>query len=194
MLCNKCGAFFSDEAAPVPVYCHKCDEHSYDKAIAVGVYEKGLSASIIQLKSTPVVPHFLKKLIVEKAASLDVDESTVVIPIPLARMRFVERGFNQADLIAAIVAKATGATVDTHSLARKAHTPIHRMGMDQRARELTVEKAFDVARPKLIEGKNILLVDDVLTSGSTASACAKVLKKKGSNKVNIFTIARAVMR
>jgi predicted amidophosphoribosyltransferase len=65
--------------------------------------------------------------------------------------------------------------------------------MDQRARELTVEKAFEITRPKLIDGTSVILVDDVLTSGSTASACAKVLKKHGARRVEVFTVARAVM-
>ena len=51
MLCDKCGAFFGDEAAPIPVRCHKCDDHFYDKATAVGIYEKALAASIIDLKA-----------------------------------------------------------------------------------------------------------------------------------------------
>src|SRR6476661_3268763 len=67
MLCNKCGAFFSDAAAPVAVYCHKCDDHAYDRAFALGVYEKALSASILHLKSTPDVPARLKTLINELA-------------------------------------------------------------------------------------------------------------------------------
>ena len=65
------------------------------------------------------------------------------------------------------------------------------MAMDKRARELTVQNAFEVLRPKLIAGKKVLLVDDVFTSGATASYCAKVLKKSGSVSVNIFTLARS---
>ena len=65
--------------------------------------------------------------------------------------------------------------------------------MDQKARELSVRNAFEVKRPKLIAGKNVLLVDDVLTSGATASDAAKVLKKAGAARVYVFTLARAVM-
>ena len=63
--------------------------------------------------------------------------------------------------------------------------------MDRRARELTVENAFEVTRPKLVKNKKILLVDDVFTSGATTSACAEILKKKGADKVYVLTIARA---
>jgi ComF family protein len=190
MLCEKCGAFFSDEKAPVAVHCHKCDDHAYDKAFAIGVYERALSASILFLKSTPKVPKHLDRLIREHVDGLDAD---LIVPAPLSKMRQLERGFNQSELVADIVGKAIGIPVDHFSLQRKKHTPIHRIGMDQRTRELTVGKAFEVSRPNLVRGKRILFVDDVLTSGSTASACAKALKKSGATSVDVFTVARAVM-
>ena len=190
MLCEKCGAFFSDERAPVAVLCHKCDDHSYDRAFAIGVYERALSASVLFLKTTPKVPKHLDRLIRNRSKGIDAD---LIVPAPLSKMRLLERGFNQAALIADIAGRAAGIPVDSFSLRRKKHTPIHRIGMDQRARELTVEKAFEVVRPSLITGKRILLVDDVLTSGSTASACARVLRKSGANRVEVFTVARAVM-
>ena len=193
MLCDKCGSYFADTAAPIPVLCHKCDDHKYDKAAAVGVYEKALSASVINLKTSPVLPKRLKALIpkaVERAGFADVD---VIVPIPLSRQRHLERGFNQAEIIATVVSISIGVPVDRLSLTRSRHTPMHRVAMDNKARELTVQNAFKVARPKLIAGKAILLVDDVFTSGATASNCARVLKKNGARQVNIFTLARAVM-
>lgn len=193
MLCEKCGAFFGDKAAPVPVFCRKCDDHFYDKATAAGVYEKALAAAIVSLKNVPSLPHGLKTIIHAKTGHRELVGIDLMIPIPLSARRRLERGFNQAESIATALSRATGIPVDAHSLTRKMHTPIHRVGMDQKARELTVKNAFEVVRPKLIDGKNILLIDDVLTSGATASSCAKVLKKNGAGKVNVFTLARAVM-
>lgn len=193
MFCDKCGAYFGDAAAPVTVFCHKCDEHKYDKASALGVYEKALSASIINLKTSPFLPERIYAIIpaaVERAGFASAD---VIIPIPLSRQRQLERGFNQAEIIAAIVSRSTGLPIDRSSLARKLHTPMHRVAMDNKARELTVQNAFRVVRPKLIANKSVLLVDDVFTSGATASNCARVLKKNGATEVNIFTLARAVM-
>ena len=190
MLCEKCGAFFSDERAPVAVLCHKCDDHSYDRAFAIGVYERALSASVLFLKTTPKVPKHLDRLIRNRSEGIDAD---LIVPAPLSKMRLLERGFNQAALIADIAGRAAGIPVDSFSLRRKKHTPIHRIGMDRKARELTVRNTFEVTRPKMIEGKDLLLVDDVFTSGATASACAKVLKKHGARTVNVFTLARAVM-
>jgi ComF family protein len=193
MLCDRCGAFFGDKAATVPIYCRKCDDHLYDKAVAAGVYEKALAAAVLELKTVPTLPKRLRMLIADTFLPPAFGEVDVVLPIPLSKRRRLERSFNQAEIIAAAVAKRLKVAVDKHTLSRKLHTPIHRIGMDQKARELSVRNAFEVNRPKLVDGKNILLVDDILTSGATASNAAKVLKKKGSRKVYVFTLARAVM-
>lgn len=68
---------------------------------------------------------------------------------------------------------------------------MRRASMDKKAREQSVKNAFETIRPKLIEGKAILLVDDIFTSGATVSNCAKSLKKAGAKRVEIFTLARA---
>jgi ComF family protein len=193
MLCDRCGAFFGERAAPAPVFCRKCDDQLYDKAVAAGVYEKGLAAAIIELKKTPALPGRLRAIVSDAYLPDAFNDIDVVLPIPLSKLRKVERGFNQAEIVAAAIAKRLGVPVDSQSLTRKLHTPIHRIGMDQKARELSVRNAFDILRPKLIEGKNVLLVDDILTSGATASNAAKILKKKGAGKVFVFTLARAVM-
>lgn len=194
MLCDRCGALLGDKAAVVPVRCLQCDDYRFEKAQAIGVYEKALAASIIELKNSPHLPRKLMNLLrMFVEGRLEHSDIDLIVPIPLSKLRRIERGFNQADVIALELGRITGIQVDVSSLARRVHTPIHRVGMDQKARELTVKNAFEIVRPNLIAGKRILLVDDVLTSGATASACAKALKKSGSGKVNVFTLARAVM-
>jgi ComF family protein len=194
MLCDKCGAFFGDKAAPVPVFCHKCEDHFYDKAAAVGVYEMAMSATVLTLKEQPVIPNRLRELIPAALERNGFFNTDAIVPIPLSKQRRLERGFNQAEVIAKEISRATNIPVDKASLTRKYHTPIHRVGMDKRARELTVQNAFEVLRPNLISGKKLLMVDDVFTSGATASYCAKELKKSGAVEVNMFTLARAVMK
>lgn len=194
MLCRKCGAFLGERSPATPVTCHQCDDHHYDEASALGVYEKALAASIIFLKADPFIPRRIKTALPTVLSRDSIANVDVIAPIPLSKKRTLERGFNQADVVARLIAGSTGVHIDNASLSRKLHTSIHRIGMDRRARDLTMVNAFEVARPKLIEGKNILLVDDVFTSGATASACAGVLKKNGASRVNVFTLARAVMR
>ena len=122
----------------------------------------------------------------------DFQDATKIIPVPLSKRRFYERGFNQAAVLAKILAKETKIELDEKTLVRTKHTKIHRAGMDKKGRALSVEKAFEIKRENFIKGEKILLVDDVFTSGASASMCAKVLKKKGADKVYVFTIARTV--
>ena len=193
MLCSKCGAFFNDSGAAVEVFCRKCDDHYYDKASAAGVYEKALSAAVISLKSTPVLPPRARAALLSAFERSNFKGTTLIIPAPLSQRRRLERGFNQAEVLAGILSNATGIGIDKHSLVRIGHSPIHRVAMDQKARELTVRNAFAVTRPKLIDGQKVLIVDDVFTSGATSSYCAKALKKTGAAEVNVLTLARAVM-
>ena len=73
---------------------------------------------------------------------------------------------------------------------RTSHTALHRAGMDAHARRESVAEAFAVKRPQLVEGERILLVDDVLTTGATVTACANALITAGAEKVLVLTAAR----
>ena len=190
-LCHKCSAFLQNKPFNSQTFCHQCDEHFYDRAIAVGLYENALSASVINLKREPFVAKRLKKFLISSFQNSEFQDTTLIIPVPLSNKRRIERGFNQAEVLAEVLSKQTGLKIDEQSLIRKLHTPVHRAGMDRRGRELSVKNAFDVKREKFIEGENILLIDDVFTSGATVSSCAKTLKKKGADKVYVLTIARA---
>ncbi len=191
-LCAKCSAFLQEKPANFQTFCHQCDEHFYDAVIAVGLYENALAASVLHLKREPFVAKTLKNLFISAFENSPFQDATVIIPVPLSKKRSLERGFNQAEILAEILAKEFNLKTDKQSLARKIHTPMHRAAMDRRARELTVENAFEVTRPKLIKDERVLLVDDVFTSGATTSFCAKALKKKGADKVYVLTIARAI--
>lgn len=190
-LCSKCGRFLRAEPTNFQVFCHQCDEQFYDSAKAVGVYEYAISASIINLKREPFVAQKLKKSFILCFQNSAFQDATKIIPVPLSKKRFLERGFNQAVVLAAILAKTTGIPLDDESLERKLHTPMHRATMDSQAREMSVENAFETKRPKFIEDARVLLVDDVFTTGATVSACAKTLKESGARKVYVLTVARA---
>lgn len=191
-LCYKCGDLLREQAGSSDAFCHQCDGHFYDRARSAGVYENGLSASVLYLKQTPQLSKKARKLFIEAFQSSPFYDLSCVIPVPLSRRRRLERGFNQAAVLAGILAKSGGLALEEEVLLRKVHTPVHRAAMDKKARDLTVRNAFEVVKPESVSGKNILLVDDVFTSGATASYCAKVLKKNGAGKVYVFTLARAI--
>lgn len=192
VLCSKCGAFLGGSRTGPNVSCHHCDDHFYDKAVAAGVYEKVLAMTVIHLKADPILSQAAAAAFLDAFDRSGFDSTTVIIPVPLSKRRMIERGHNQAETLGRILSGKKNIPLDRYSLCRKTHTPIHRVAMDMKARELTVRNAFEVTRPKLIDGQNVLLVDDVLTSGATTSYCAKVLKKNGAGLVNVLTLARAI--
>ncbi len=175
-------------------HCRQCDGHPYDKVRSIGIYSHALASAVIALKTTPSLTKQVHELFHAAFLRSGFDEATLIIPVPLSRQRLLERGFNQAEVAAKYLSEKTRIPIDAPSLVRTKHSQIHRVGMDSKARFLSVQNAFKVVRPKLIAGQRILLVDDVYTTGATLSYCAKALKKSGALEVNALTLARAVIK
>jgi ComF family protein len=194
-LCWKCGlpaVGEVPEAVRATVRCRRCDAEEFTAARACGLYEGALRAAVLGLKRDPFVPPRLARMLREAAPRAPLDAATLVVPVPLHPARERARGFNQAALLASAVVRRTDLPLDGCSLARIAHSERHRAGMDARARRESVEGAFNVTRPRLINGESVLLVDDVFTTGATASACARALLDAGARAVFVLTAARAV--
>ena len=190
IVCQKCSAFLKPGLTSSQVFCHRCDTDEYDLARSVGLYEKALAVSVLNLKKQPFLPLRLQKLTSDCFENSPFQDADLIFPVPLSKQRLRERGFNQARIISQIIAKNAGLTIDELSLQRTRHTEKHRAGMDEKARFESVQNAFEIKRPRIVKGKNILLVDDVFTSGATVSGCAQTLKESGANKVYVLTIAR----
>jgi len=190
-ICDKCGLLLGASKVSPAVYCHRCTDHHYSKARAAGIYESALRSTVIRLKSRPLVSYRAAQALEQAYERLGVTPEAVFVPVPLSPSRYRERGFNQAEIIARALGSRSGNSVDTSSLIRTSNSPIHRIGMDRKARDLSVRNAFAVARPKLIDGQSIILIDDVFTTGATVSHCAKALRKAGAAEVKVLTLARA---
>jgi ComF family protein len=118
-------------------------------------------------------------------------EDRILVPVPLHRWRLWNRGFNQSGLIARELSRRLEIPSDMSALVRWRTTPpLKGMSVSQRRRAVT--GAFKVARPGAVTGKTIILVDDVLTTGSTAEACAKALRKAGASRIELITWARVI--
>lgn len=193
--CAKCGmplAELSPELMAEERSCGRCQHLAFNLARACGIYEGALRESVLWLKRHPQIPPRLRMLLRETFTNLNKTEAIEsIIPVPLHSDRLVERAFNQAEIIANELAAATGLRTDTASLIRTKHTEKHRAGMAARERARSLEKAFRVRAPRLIEGRAVLLVDDVMTTGSTAHAIAKTLLDGGARAVSVLTLARA---
>lgn len=193
LICWKCGALAPGsvpEEKRREVRCRRCDGEAYTAARACGAYEGAFRAAILTLKRESHVAPRLARLLFEAQRRAPLNTATGIVPVPLHKERLRERGFNQAATIAAVLSKLSGLPVDEWSLVRTVHTERHRTGMDERARRESVESSFLVGRPRLVENENILLVDDVFTTGATVSACARVLKQAGAREVFVLTVAR----
>jgi len=193
-LCVKCGALAAGslpEEKRCDVRCRRCDDEAFTAARACGVYERALRASVLTLKREPFVSLRLARMLRAAQSRAPLDAATLVVPVPLNVERERERGFNQAALLARTLASPARLRLDERSLVRASHDERHRAEMDARGRRETVEGAFAVARPRLVEGERVLLVDDVFTTGATASECARVLRAAGASEVFVLTVARA---
>jgi ComF family protein len=113
----------------------------------------------------------------------------LLLPVPLARRRLRERGFNQAGLLARWLSSQVGVPWNDRLLLRTRDTPAQQ-GLDARARRKNLRQAFTLQRPGLLEGKHVAVVDDVLTTGTTAQAIAHLLHKDGARRVDVYCLAR----
>lgn len=115
----------------------------------------------------------------------------ILLPVPLHRSRLWGRGFNQSALIARELSRRTGIGWNPLLLRRTRRTPPLK-GMGQSQRRRTVAGAFEVPDRSKVAGRTIILVDDVLTTGSTADACARALQRAGAGPVELICWARVV--
>jgi len=182
-ICWKCGS-------PGPA-CGRCVALAFTVARAAGMYDGALRESALMLKRRPYLPRHVENLLVAAAACEPLIESTTVVPVPLHPQRLRARGFNQASVLAQVLSKSLGLPLDEVSLSRVSASEKYRAGMDVKGRSDSVAGAFEVVHPRLVANENILLVDDVFTTGATVSACAEVLLAAGAKSIYVLTLARA---
>ena len=192
-ICWKCG-LLSDEISPArldEVRCRRCEEQSFTEARSIGPYEDALRASVLELKRQPHLSQHLETLLLAAAKREPLNLCARILPVPLHAKRLRSRGFNQASILAQVLSKGLRLPVDEVSLVRVSSTEKYRAGLDAKGRRDTVTGAFEVRHPRLIANEDILLVDDVFTTGATVSACAEALIGAGAKTVCVLTISRA---
>lgn len=195
-LCWKCGTpAMAGVAVELrdEVRCRRCDSRSFTAARAVGLYEGALRECVLLLKRRPHVSQYLEALLVTAARRRPLNTGTRLLPVPLHPKRMKTRGFNQASVIARALSKSLELPLDEVSLLRVSGTDKRRAGMDAKGRHDTVFGAFQVRHSRLVANENILLIDDVFTTGATVSACAEALVAAGAKNVFILTIAQVAL-
>lgn len=117
------------------------------------------------------------------------DKPDLLIPVPLHDARLRERGFNQAEFLARCLGAELGIPVGRGVLTRTRDTAAQ-SGLPAKSRELNVRRAFGIGRPPKV--KHVALVDDVLTTGHTATECVRVLRRAGAQRIQVWVAARAL--
>jgi ComF family protein len=195
--CGRCGVSMPGITArqTVPV-CENCaiDPPRYRAARAAMIYDDMAKRLILPFKyaDRPEAARGLARLMARPGAEL-LSRADLIVPVPLHRSRLRARGYNQAALLARALGRIAGRRVCLDPLLRlKSTQPLHRLGRD--ARQMVLEGAITVrpSRAARISGASVLLVDDVLTSGATASACAAVLLAAGAVSVDVLALARVI--
>lgn len=115
----------------------------------------------------------------------------VLVPVPLAPGRLRQRGFNQAELVARLVGERLGAEVAPDALVRTRETS-QQVGRTAEQRRANISSAFGCRLPEAVNGRRVAVVDDVMTTGATLSACAEPLRAAGAARVYGLVVAREV--
>lgn len=163
----------------------------YERARAVACFE-GLMRTLVhdlKFRDRHDAGRLFGRWLVEAGAELLTD-ADLIVPVPLTRGRLLHRRFNQSAILAHQVSRLTGLAVDQSVLARTRRTA-PQVGLTRRQRRENVAGAFAVAkgREARICGARIVLIDDVITTGATAGACARALKKSGAARVDVLSLA-----
>ena len=205
-VCSICGErLFSSYAVASAAGEPRCGlcrriEPPFARAAAYGSYESGLRELIHLLKYGGVRPaaNVLGRMLADAIATLDPElpaDSMTVVPVPLHRTKFRQRGFNQAELIARasmkISPRGNRLRLCAGVLERKRDTA-SQIGLTSHQRRENLRGAFAVAQPEFVKGREVLVVDDVYTTGATVSECARVLRRTGATKVWVATVARTL--
>ncbi|MBI5097926.1 MAG: ComF family protein [Nitrospirae bacterium] len=188
-ICQKCG---KPLVSDVSTTCGECleDEPAFSYARSFGLYEGVLKKAISLLKFYGIKR--LSKPLSDIILRIDMPRVDAVIPVPLHEKRLRQREFNQSALLAKYLAESLGIAVLLNCLIKIRDTA-PQVGLSSKDRRKNIKKAFEIRRTEMIEGKNIILIDDVVTTGATVRECSNVLKKAGVENIYVITLAHGMM-
>lgn len=204
--CGRCGLPIASGLADGehPVLCGQCrtSDPVFDLARCFGLYRGNLRTLVLQLKyrRRERLGQRLGSYLAQAWSSLEVFQEsrpTLVVPVPLFHARERERGFNQARSLSAGMVRhlprelGKGSLQITSDLLVRTRQTLPQAGLKVQARWENVRGAFKAVKPERLKGRQTLLIDDVMTTGATLSACAQALKQGGAKTVFALALARA---
>lgn len=188
--CKRCGrqlAYMEKE------YCGECRkrEFHYMRGYAVWQYEENIRRSLSGFKyhsRKEFADFYVAEAVRLYAGRIRQEDPEVLVPVPVHRARRAGRGFNQAQILAQGIGRLMGIPVDAACLLRTKQT-MRLKDLGRRERAKMLKGAFAVNPAKKVDYHSVMLVDDIYTTGSTADACAAVLRRAGVEKVTVLCMA-----
>lgn len=191
--CDRCAAPLAMENAPCP-FCQGKGLFPLGSVARLGVFDEPLRKLIHQLKYKKLhamADRLGEELSKKNPVKIIVQECDVVIPVPLHWRRHWARGFNQSDLLAAALGRGFGKKT-RGVIKRIRNTPTQTLMTSQEDRRQNVKGAFRLSsNPRMLAGKRIVLVDDVMTTGATIQEAARVLMEGAPARIDVVVLAAA---
>jgi len=192
--CRRCAARFP-RVNPSSIDCHIChdEDYAFSQALAWGHYDSALRNIVLRIKeqrSESLAHHIGLHFARQFQQELNAWPIDAILPVPLHWTRRLWRGYNQAEVLARAIAKHPHKPYRSHWLWRRLQTPLQ-ASVTPTQRRKNLRQAMTARLPKRCQGQHVLLVDDVMTTGATADACARALLAAGAGSVKVAILARA---
>ena len=191
--CSQCALPLPDDSGE-NLLCGRCIQKRpyFDTALCVFSFEKAIIGLIHQLKfhDKLSISRLFGNLLAEKAVAM-LDKPDCLLPVPLYKKRLKQRGFNQSVEVSHALKKAWDVPIETR-LVRRIRETQSQTGLNMQARRRNMKGAFEVCAK--IDHEHVVIIDDVVTTGSTVNELARLLKRNGVKKVSVCGIARAPIK
>lgn len=196
-ICNKCSIKIKKyEIKSKNVIKIKEKEKHFNELLCIFRYEDIIRDMLIKYKfqNKPYLYKTFSKIILKNEKTCGfLEKYDIIIPVPISKRRKMQRGYNQTELVAKDIAKMLNIKLGNNILIKKIDTKAQ-SELSKKDRVINIKNVFRIIDYKTIKDKNILIFDDIYTTGSTANECAKVLKIAGANRVGVLTIAKDFMK
>lgn len=188
-LCKKCELKIKKHEI---VSIRKSNNMHFEEILCIFKYEDIIRNTIIKYKfqsKAYLYKTFSKIIVKNKKTYSFLKNYDIIIPVPISKKRNKQRGYNQSYLIANEIAKTFNLKCENKCLVKQKDT-IEQSKLDKEQRKINVKDAYRVINKEKLINKNIVLLDDIYTTGNTVKECAKTLKQAGAKKIGILTIAK----
>lgn len=187
-------------ALPLPMaglICGQCQKQppAFKQVVAPWTYNFPIDSLISRFKHQARWPlghllaHLLGQYLQHRYENAELERPDCLLPVPMARKRLRERGYNQASMLARWLSKDLQIPVDEGVLLRP-HETVAQQDLNAKTRKRNLLKAFALAASDRVQGRHLALVDDVLTTGATANSLAHMLMQAGARQVDVYCLAR----